>query len=238
MNVDNLNFNNPDRITDSLHQVKERNLQSLGAASGIMAVLLMVVLTIVGAPAFEEVFDFQSSAQQFGASIDKYRQTLGLVNFLVGLIGLFLLGFTGSLKTTLKRAEGEPGLLSTAAYTAGALWAFVWILYAALVSSAMELPGFYQNPEGAKTIFPVAFHMLFSPVILLLPATLLGATAIVILRTQGLPRWLGWVSGLFALLNILAAGLGLIFGAPAILLTILFPLWIVAASIVLIRKGS
>ncbi len=238
MNIDSMNINNPDRTINSSLPIKERNLQRLGAASGIIAVLLMAVLTIVGAPAFEEVFDFHSSAQQFGASIDKYRQTLGLVNFLVGLIGLFLLGFSGSLKTLLRRAEGEPGLLSTAAYSAGALWAFVWILYAALVSSAMELSGFYQNPEGAKIIFPVAFHMLFSPVILLLPATLLGATALVILRTQGLPRWLGWVSGLFALLNILAAGLGLIFGAPAFALIILFPLWIVATSIVLIRKSS
>jgi hypothetical protein len=237
MDVNELNIDNPDRISDSYHSANAGKLQRLGAASGIIAVLLMVVLIFVGAPAFEEVFDFQASAQQFGASIDKYRQTLGLVNFLVGLIGLFLLGFTGSLKTTLRRAEGEPGLLSTAAYTAGALWAFVWILYAALVSSAMELPGFYQNPEGAKTIFPVAFHMLFSPVILLLPAMLLGATALVILRTQVLPRWLGWVSGLFALLNIVAAGSGLIFGGPAIALTIIFPLWLVATSIVLIRKS-
>jgi len=237
MDVNELNIDNPDRISDSYRSANAGKLQRLGAASGIIAVLLMVVLIFVGAPAFEEVFDFQASAQQFGASIDKYRQTLGLVNFLVGLIGLFLLGFTGSLKTTLSRAEGEPGLLSTAAYTAGALWAFVWILYAALVSSAMELPGFYQNPEGAKTIFPVAFHMLFSPVILLLPAMLLGATALVILRTQVLPRWLGWVSGLFALLNIVAAGSGLIFGAPAIALTIIFPLWLVATSIVLIRKS-
>jgi hypothetical protein len=237
MDINELNIDNPDRISDSYRPANAGNFQRLGAASGIIAVLLMVVLIFVGAPAFEELFDFQASALQFGASIDKYRQTLGLVNFLVGLIGLFLLGFTGSLKTTLRRAEGEPGLLSTAAYTAGALWAFVWILYAALVSSAMELPGFYQNPEGAKTIFPVAFHMLFSPVILLLPAMLLGATALVILRTQVLPRWLGWVSGLFALLNIVAAGLGLIFGGPAIALTIIFPLWLVATSIALIRKS-
>ena len=237
MATNELNIDNPDRISDSYRPANARNLQRLGAASGIIAVLLMVVLIFVGTPAFEEVFDFQASAQQFGVTIDKYRQTLGLVNFLVGLIGLFLLGFTGSLKTILRRAEGEPGLLSTAAYTAGALWAFVWILYAALVSSAMELPGFYQNPEGAKTIFPVAFHMLFSPVILLLPAMLLGATALVILRTQVLPRWLGWVSALFALLNIVAAGSGLIFGGPAILLTIIFPLWLVATSIVLIRKS-
>jgi len=237
MDVNELNIDNPDRISDSYRPANAGKLQRLGAASGIIAVLLMVVLIFVGAPAFEEVFDFQASAQQFGASIDKYRQTLGLVNFLVGLIGLFLLGFTGSLKSSLRRAEGEPGLLSTAAYTAGALWAFVWILYAALVSSAMELPGFYQNPEGAKTIFPVAFHMLFSPVILLLPAMLLGATALVILRTRVLPRWLGWVSGLFALLNIVAAGSGLIFRGPAIALTIIFPLWLVATSIVLIRKS-
>jgi hypothetical protein len=86
-------------------------------------------------------------------------------------------------------------------------------------------------------MFPVAFHMLFSPIMLLLPALLLGATALVILRTNVLPRWLGWVSGLLALLNIVASGLGSIFGAPAILLTVLFPLWIVATSVVLIRRA-
>ena len=80
MNMVNLNINNPDRIADSFHPVKERKFQQLGAASGIIAVLLMVVLISVGTPAFEELFDFQSSAQQFGATIDKYRRTLGLVN--------------------------------------------------------------------------------------------------------------------------------------------------------------
>ncbi len=231
MEVDTLNISDPDRPAES------RNWQRLGAASGIMAMLLMFVLIMVGTPAFEEVFDFSASAQQFAASIDKYRQTLGLVNFLVGLIGIFLLLFIASLQSSLRQAEGQTGTLSTIAFTAGALWAFVWILYAALVSSAMELPGFYQNPEGALTMFPVAFHMLFSPIMLLLPALLLGATALVILRTNVLPRWLGWVSGLLALLNIVASGLGSIFGAPAILLTVLFPLWIVATSVVLIRRA-
>jgi len=238
MDSNELSIGNPHRITHSHRQANARNLQRFGAVSGIIAVLLMGVLIIVGTPAFEGTFDFQSTAQQFGASIDKYRQTLGLVNFLVGLIGIFLLWFVGSLRSLLRRAEGGPDLLSTAAYTAGALWAFGWLLFALMHSSAIELAGYYQNPEGAMIVFPLAFHMLFSPIMLLLPAVILGATALVISRTRVLPRWLGWVSGILALLNILASALGSIFGAPAILLAILFPLWIVATSILLIRRAQ
>jgi hypothetical protein len=146
MDIDELNIDNPDRISDSYRPVNARKLQLLGAASGIIAVLLMTVLIVAGVPAFEKVFNFQGSAQQFGASITKYRRTLGLVNFIIGVNGVLIIWFTGTLRTTLKRAEGEPGLLSTAAYSAGTLWAFMWILYAALVSSAIELPGFYQDP--------------------------------------------------------------------------------------------
>ena len=80
MDINELNIDNPDRISDSYRPANARNLQRLGAASGIIAVLLMVVLIFVGTPAFEELFDFQSSAQQFGATIGKYHRTLGLVN--------------------------------------------------------------------------------------------------------------------------------------------------------------
>ena len=237
MGINELNIDNPDRISDSYRPANARKLQLLGAASGIIAVLLMIVLVVAGVPAFENVFNFQGSAQQFGASITKYRRTLGLVNFIIGVNGVLIIWFTGTLRTILKRAEGEPGLLSTAAYSAGTLWAFMWILYAALVSSAIELPGFYQDPAGAKTIFPLAFHMIFSPIALLLPAVLLGATALITLRTRVLPRWLGWVSAVFALLNVMASGLGSIFGAPAVIMALLLPLWIAATSIVLIRKS-
>jgi hypothetical protein len=237
MDISEVNIDQPERIFDAHRPANARNLQRLGAASGIIAVLLMAVLIVAGVPAFEKVFDFHDSAQQFAASIAEYRQTLGLVNFVIGLNGVLIIWFAGTLRTTLSRAEGEPGLLSTAAYTAGTLWAFMWILYAALVSSAIELPGFYQDPEGAKTIFPLAFHVVFSPIALLLPAVLLGATALITLRTRVLPRWLGWVSGVFALLTIIASGFGSIFEAPAVILAVLPPLWIAATSIVLIRKS-
>jgi len=233
-----LNFEQGNRASEADRPANAWSLQRFGAAAGVIAVLLMIGLVVAAVPAFEGSFDFQGPAQRFGASVTANRQALGLAHFVIGLNGVLILCFTGTLRATLSRAEGEPRLLTNAAYSAGLLWAFMWILYAALVSSAVELPGFYQNPEGARTAFALAFHMALSPITLLLPAVLLGATALVSLRTKVLPRWLAWVSGVFALLNVVASALGSIIGAPAVILAILAPLWVAATSIMLLKNAQ
>jgi hypothetical protein len=66
-------------------------------------------------------------------------------------------------------------------------------------------------------------------------AVVAGAAAIVVLRTHVLPRWLGWLAAATAV-ALLANGFALDaeFG-PAFLL---FLLWVVATSVVLLVRGS
>ena len=98
----------------------------LQAVTGVVSVLLMVAglgaIGVVG-------LDAKAPADVFAADIQENRRLLGASAFLIGLAGVFLLWFVGSLYSTLRRAEGEPGRLSALALASGALLSFTWVLW-------------------------------------------------------------------------------------------------------------
>ena len=66
-------------------------------------------------------------------------------------------------------------------------------------------------------------------------AALLAATAVVVLSTGALPRWLGWSAAVLSPALLVGVAFATSFGFVPYLLT---ALWIVATSIVLIRRAG
>ena len=208
--------------------------ERVGAVCGLLSVPLMVggVMLVASVD-----LHFEGPASLLSREIDESRSLLGVGVFLFALSGTALLPFLGSLRSVLVRAEGEHGSLSSVAFVAGCLWAFLWIIYAALATSGFELTasGYYRDPEGAKTALPLAFNMLISPTAMLLPAVLLGATAVAALPTKALPRWLSRASAVLAVLLVVASAVGTAFPGPAQLMIMLVPVWVLVTGVALWR---
>lgn len=176
----------------------------LGAVSGLLYVVLLVGFTSIGSDA-------------------QYVITVELIAMLL------FLPFLGYLYSVLRRAEGEGGWLSATAFGAG------------LVDLTIKLgslaPGFASRTEGLNPQLHQALEKMNSVafIVTMLPlGVMLGAVAIVALKTRVLPLWLGLLAAITApacLVN--GMFLDAEFG-PAFLL---FMLWVALASVVLTLRG-
>jgi hypothetical protein len=161
--------------------------------------------------------------------VDKSDQVLVGMNLaLVSLV--LLIWFLGSLRRRLLRGEHGDGQLSVVAYGAGlvatALIAAGFALFALAGLRAGEDDAI--NPDIAATLADAAGVLigLAAPVA---EATLLFATAAVVLRWRSLPRWLGWVS-------LVLGVVGLVGPISWVLGFFLFPLWVLVTSIVIFLR--
>lgn len=176
----------------------------LGAVSGLLYVVLLFGFTSIGSDA-------------------QYVITVELI------VMLLFLPFLGYLYSVLHRAEGEGGWLSATAFGAG------------LVDLTIKLgslaPGFASRTEGLNPQLHQALEKMNSVafIVTMLPlGVMLGAVAIVALKTRVLPLWLGLLAAITApacLVN--GMFLDAEFG-PAFLLVLL---WIALASVVLTLRG-
>ena len=169
------------------------------------------------------------------------RDTVILGGFLLMLSAVFFLWFVGVLRAVLRRAEGDVGRLSAIAYGGGiAAAALTLALPASNVAGALFAK--QLSPEGAQTFY--LFGDVFLYPAAMAAAVLVAATALVALRTGVLPRWLGWLSLVFALWLLIPplgtsgatqpenpsawTGLAVL---PAV------PLWTAVTAVVLMLKG-
>lgn len=191
--------------------MSDRLLERIGAACGILYVVLLIGGPSLGGP---------TSTVAFSLEI---------------LAFLFFLFFLGSLWSTMRRAEGGSGWLSTTAFGAGLMSVTIKVASAAPVLAARYRAG-GLDPQLARTLQDInnaSFALTFFPL-----AVLLVAFAIVALRSGALPGWLGWFAaalsaaflagGLAGSANLESewAGLPMLFFTP----------WVIAVSVVLIRR--
>ena len=183
----------------------ERILPRLGAVSGALFVVFL-----------------------FGLSSIRSDSMIVIALELLGL--LLFIPFLGYLWSVLREAEGPGGWLSATALGAG------------LVGITMKLasiaPGWAARDFGDTTAIHEALERMneVAFVAQMLPdGVMLAAIAIVTLKTQVLPRWLGWLAAVTApLLLVNGMFLDADFG-PAFLL---FLLWTLLASVVLTIRPS
>lgn len=213
---------------------KPDRLRQLGAAGGIAFVVLQAVAQMslqmggtepaFNAPTEPIVAFFAAKSSQVGE----------ISGFLSGLSLFAFVWFLGALWATLREAEGEPGWLSLTAVTSGILAVAVvfapggWHL-------ALFRMGDGLDPQIARLLFDSG-NLGFANMWLFLASMLLAYTAVT-LQTSVLPRWTGWAAIAIAVSLLLArafwAASGVVFVAY-----ILFQLWLLAVSIILLRQTA
>ena len=195
--------------------MSDRSLERMGAACGI----LYVVLTYVGS----SIGGLESSTPR------TVLVFLGLIIFLF---------FLGSLWGALRRAEGAGGWLSTTVFGAGLMSVTI-----NMGSIAPVLAARYRSPGGldpqlSRSLLDIeeaSYFIAFLPL-----AVLLAAFAIIAIRSGDLPGWLGWLAA--ALSAAFLAG-GLVGSANlaselAQVPMLVYPLWVIATSVVLVRRAG
>jgi hypothetical protein len=192
--------------------VSDRLLERMGAACGILYVVLLIV----------------------GPSIGGLTSPVAF--FLEVLAFLFFLFFLGRLWSALRRAEGGSEWLSATAFGAGLMAITIKLASAAPVLAARHRAGDGLDPQLARTLQDMndaSFVLTFFPL-----AVLLAAFAIVAMRSGALPRWLGWIAAVISVAFIAGgmAGSANLKSEWSGLPMILFTVWVIATSIVLIRR--
>jgi hypothetical protein len=207
--------------------------ERLGAATGIVFVVLSVLALIIGAGpgADEDIVPY---------FVDNRQRELAQT-FLAGLASIFFLWFLGSIQSYLRAAEGGTGRLSAVAF-AGGIVTIVILLFSLTVNTALA-DGMAQNadPGTSRAFYALviqASDLTFFPIV-----AFTGASALVILRTKALPGWLGWLGIVVAVLSLSRGTAFFVEAGPFSSAGMLenvgimaFMLWLLLTSILLVRR--
>jgi hypothetical protein len=200
----------------------------LGAASGIAYVVLALVGNGIGGGGSP---DLTASRAEIAAWVAKQRvgSAVDIAGGFMELLGLLaLIVFVATLYSIFRRVEGGTGLLSTIVLGAGLVSATV-----KLASAGPAFAVYWRAHEGfdpqlaAAQIDSNNFSFLLTWSI---DGVLLGAAALLILRTGILPRWLGWLAAVLCPALVLSTFAADHVPPFAMLLTLV---WFVATSAVL-----
>jgi hypothetical protein len=158
-----------------------------------------------------------------------HHQTNGgplIAGSLIFMLGtLAFVWFLGSLTSSLRSAEGGTGRVASIAFGGGlAMAVCALLLPSGGVTIALAAGTISATSADALRYLPGVFYIGVE----LFAAVLVGATGVVGLRTAVLPRWLGWVSLLLALILLIPpiGWAGLLLGMPV---------WTVLVSLLLTR---
>jgi hypothetical protein len=164
------------------------------ALSGIVFVVLM----LTGAYFVTDVPEADASAREIAGYLDDSgnhtRNIVGAYIWVVG--GLAFLGFLAGLRAVLRRAEGDPGTLSSLVFGAGVVFTAVWSASAAALAAVAYAVEFADAPVSDPDLVRVLPQL--GSLLLLLGGgfagiLLVAATSILVFRTGVLPRWLAWL---------------------------------------------
>jgi hypothetical protein len=208
-------------------------LYQLGAACGILYVILMVVgheVLIMSVQTPREGASAEQIAQYFANEVTS-RTIAGAYLEFIGICCFVF--FIGSLWSILRKAEGDAGVFSTVALGGGLLTAGIKLAGAFPIIAAASMAPEVVHPEILQMLIGMndaAFHITFFT-----NAILLSATATIVIQTGVLPRWLGWTAAILALG--LFSGAAVIWTFPfAFVPALLSLLWIAATSVALMRS--
>jgi hypothetical protein len=195
--------------------------ERLAALSGLVAVALWVIGVVL-----EEVSNLPGEdPNEILSWFQDESNTILSGAFIFMLGSLFFLIFIGALRVRLVRAERESAFLSAIAFGAGIVVAAMTLLIPG-PNLAGALAEDDLTPEAAQalTVVDDAFFVGAE----LAAALLLVATGLAILRYGALPRWLAWISFLFALWLLIPpiGWAGLLVGVPLWTIIVAVLLWI------------
>jgi hypothetical protein len=160
--------------------------------------LVSVVLLIIGAVVISN-YDYLPSAEKVANFLNGDPTRVSTGAYIASISAFFFIWFAGSVRSALIKQEGGTGRLSTVAFGGGvAAAAALGISFTAIISAGLRAsaPGGI-SPIGAVTMFDF-WGQIMGQMFAICLAVLIGATAVVSLRTGFFPAWFGWVSGLVA----------------------------------------
>jgi hypothetical protein len=211
---------------------RERSL----ALAGIVAVILMVVGAVVpGSPPKPD-----DSAAKIARFLVDNGDQIRWAGFIGVLSSIAFLGWLGAVWRLLRRGEGGVPLLAVAA-ALGAVMAAALFNVASVLLSVMAIIGPNAMGPTATRLFYLLFNNLGSAGAIGL-ALFVGAFSIVIIETGVLPKAIGWVGALIAIV-LLAAGGGVastrdVFFVLAFIGFIGFGLWTIVVSVMMFRSAE
>lgn len=203
----------------------ESKRERLAAGAGLIFVVLFI--GALSDPVVDPIGDGASIVA--GQLLDNRGQARFAV-YAGGLAALALVWFVGSLRSTLRRAEGGNGRLSAVAFAGGVMAGVTILASSAFSWAALEFADYGDDPAGARLAAGFAEYLFFFTNFGM--ALLVGASFVIALRHGAIPLWLAWVGAV-------GGALSLVLIWPFFVLGVLiFMFWVAALSIVLIRRGS
>jgi len=118
---------------------------------------------------------------------------------LLTLGGLFFLVFFAAFRNYLRQYEGEGGGISTYSYAGGILVAAGLGVLAAISFALGDVPD-KADPAALQTLNVMSEN--FFPPFAIGVTAFLVSSAVAVLRTHALPRWIGWATGIGAIFAI------------------------------------
>jgi hypothetical protein len=199
--------------------------ERLAALSGLVAVALWVIGVVL-----EEVSNLPGEdPNEILSWFQDESNTILSGAFIFMLGSLFFLIFVGALRVRLVRAESESAFLSAIAFGAGlVVVALTLLIPGPNLAGALAKDDLTPEAAQALTVVDDAFFVGAE----LAAALLLVATGLAILRYGALPRWVAWISFLFALWLLIPpiGWAGLLVGVP---------LWTIIVAVLLgMRSGD
>jgi len=198
------------------------------ALSGIVAVALL----FIGSALSGSSPDIGASRSELVSWLADQRLTTGryagAFTELIAILAMIV--FASTLASVLRRGEGDHAILSNTAFGAGLLSAAIKLASVPAAFAALWRAKQGVNPQLAAALLDMnnaAFVLTWA-----LDAVMLGAAAIVIVRSGILPRWLGWFGAGTAVISLATVPVAAQAPPLGILLTFV---WLVAVSVVLVR---
>jgi hypothetical protein len=195
-------------------------LERLAPLTGIVFVALLLFVIFVVSNGEPDATDSTLSAATYWKAHDG-REMIGALIAGVGV--LFLVWFAGSLRATMRAAEGGEGRLSAIAFGGFLLFAVGGLLFAGIDFAAADTAG--DVPPQVTQTLSVLNSDLFIPVSVGAGIAML-ATGVATLRFGPLPKGMGWFAVVIGVVSMTPGGF---FGFMGLLL------WTLIASVLLYR---
>ncbi|MFD2090810.1 DUF4386 family protein [Blastococcus deserti] len=209
----------------------------IAAVAGLLYVALIVATFFT-----PETPDSGASAQELATSLTENRAGHQLSLLLGFLAGIAFLVFLAGLWSRFRRYEGVGGMMAGLFGLAGAAFAAT-----ILVSEGLYLTLVQAAETADASVLPTLATLDYWVGIGTVPAgiaMMIGATG-AILSTHALPAWLGYLSGLIAVLLMLTLGAVFETDEETVLVAIggfggflLFMVWALATSVMLLTRST
>jgi hypothetical protein len=198
---------------------------------GVLAGVVFVVLVVVGALIGGTPPKPNDSAVKIAKYFKDNQGSLKVGSYLSGLALVPFLWFLGSLFGRLRRAEGGAGRVSGIALTGGVVTVPI-----AMIANGLGAYG-ALHPEASVGSFQTSMVLLGYVGFAI--AVFVGATSVVVLRSQLLPSWFAWAGGALAVAWLVAAATvsstSNAINTIGFVVFLVWAVWIVVLSVLLYR---